>query len=153
MISLLHCNTAYPTPIENSNLGSILVLKKKFKRLIGYSDHTVGDFVTLLSYLNGAKIIEKHFSINPEKKTFRDHQISFNKEQTDRFLNNINSIKRVNTKKKDLVTISERKQNNFNIFRRSIYVVKNIKKNDILDKNNIRCLRPLKGYALLIISR
>ena len=66
MISLLHCNTAYPTPIENSNLGSILVLKK-FKRLIGYSDHTVGDFVTLLSYLNGAKIIEKHFSIDPEK--------------------------------------------------------------------------------------
>ena len=147
MISLLHCNTAYPTPIENSNLGSIIALKKKFKRPIGYSDHTIGDFVTLLSYLNGAKIIEKHFSINPEKKTFRDHQISFNKEQTDRFLNNINSIKRVNTKKKDLVTISERKQNNFNIFRRSIYVVKNIKKNDILDKNNIRCLRPFKGIC------
>ena len=106
---------------------------KKNLKTTGYSDHTIGDFVTLLSYLNGAKIIEKHFSINPEK-TFRDHQISFNKEQTDGFLNNINSIKRVNTKKKDLVTISERKQNNFNIFRRSIYVVKNIKKNDILDK-------------------
>ena len=70
MISLLHCNTAYPTPIENSNLGSILALKKKFKRPTGYSDHTIGDFVTLLSYLNGAKIIEKHFSIDPEKKHF-----------------------------------------------------------------------------------
>ncbi len=147
MITLLHCNTAYPTPAENSNLGSILNLKKRFKRTSGYSDHTIGNFVTILAYLNGAQVIEKHYSINPEKKTFRDHQISFNREQVNRFLENINLIQKVKTTKNNFVTESEKKQNNFNIFRRSIYAVKSIKKNETLNKNNIRCLRPFKGIC------
>ena len=147
MITLLHCNTAYPTPVENSNLGSILNLKKKFKRTSGYSDHTRGDFVAILAYLNGAQVIEKHFSINPLKKTFRDHQISFNREQVNRFLENINIIKKVRKIKNNSITGSEKKQNNFYIFRRSIYAVKSIKKNEILNKNNIRCLRPFKGIC------
>ena len=147
MITILHCNTAYPTPLGNSNLGSISILKKKFKRIVGYSDHTKGDFVALLSYLKGAQVIEKHFSINPEKKTFRDHQISLNREQVNRLIENLNLIKKINNEKINSVTNSEKKQNNFKIFRRSVYAIKNIKKNEIFDKNNIRCLRPFKGVC------
>ena len=49
MISILHCNTAYPTPINNSNLLSIKKFANIFKKNIGYSDHTIGDFVPLMS--------------------------------------------------------------------------------------------------------
>lgn len=59
MISLLHWNTAYPTPIEDANLLNIKQLETTFNRIIGYSDHTIGSLVSMLSYLYGAKIISK----------------------------------------------------------------------------------------------
>ena len=67
-IALLHCNVSYPTPLADCNLGSIEFLKKKFSLTIGYSDHTIGDFAAIGAFLNGAKIIEKHFSNDPQKK-------------------------------------------------------------------------------------
>lgn len=147
MISLLHCNTAYPTPVENSNLFTIKKLRRVFGKITGYSDHTIGNIVPTLSFLCGAKIIEKHYSIDPKKKTFRDHQISFNRDQVNIFLENINNLKNIYKVKKNSITKSEKKQNNFNIFRRSIYAVKDLKRNEILDKNNIRCLRPFRGIC------
>ena len=63
----MHCNTAYPTPIEDSNLGTINYLKNILGLSIGYSDHTIGDEILIYSYLQGAEIIEKHFSNNVKK--------------------------------------------------------------------------------------
>ena len=147
MISLLHCNTAYPTPIENSNLLTIKKLQKIFKRTIGYSDHTIGNFVPLMAYIYGAKIIEKHYSINPKKKSFRDHQISINKNEVNTLLKNINSIKEVNKFKDKQVTRSEKLQNNLRIFRRSIYLKKDIKINEKICKDKIISLRPFRGIC------
>ena len=147
MISLLHCNTAYPTPLENINLLTIKKLQTNFKRMVGYSDHTVGSLAPALSYLYGAQIIEKHYSLNPRKKSFRDHLISLDRAGVNNLLEEINSIKKVNQTKIKQLTRSERNQNNFNSFRRSIYLKTNIKKNEKISEKNIKCLRPFKGIC------
>ena len=63
-ISVLHCNTAYPSPFEDLNLGSIKILKKKLKLKIGYSDHSIGIEGSIAAVAYGAEIIEKHLTVN-----------------------------------------------------------------------------------------
>ena len=93
--------------------------------------------------MSGAKIIEKHFSNNIKKKTFRDHEISLDKKSVNIFLDKIKKISTYfGTKKK--LTNSEKKQNKFYSFRRSIYAKKDISKNEIFSEKNIICLRPYK---------
>ena len=140
-LAILHCNTSYPTPPSDSNLGTIKFLEKKLNLIIGYSDHTIGDEVLVYSYLSGAKIIEKHFSNNIKKKTFRDHAISLDKILVNKFLNKIRRISSYLDIKKNL-TNSEKNQNNLFSFRRSVYAKKDINKNEKLSDKNIICLRP-----------
>lgn len=145
-LAILHCNTAYPTPKEDSNLGTIKYLKNRFKIDVGYSDHSVGDEVITYAYLLGSKIIEKHFSNTINKKSFRDHFISLNKEGVKKYLDKIRLIDKFADVRKDL-TISEKKQKNLISFRRSIYAKKNIKKGDLFSNKNLICLRPFKKIS------
>ena len=140
-LAILHCNTSYPTPAEDSNLGTINFLKKFFDLNIGYSDHTIGDETLVFAYLSGATIIEKHFSNDIEKKTFRDHAISLNKISVNKYLNKINNISRYLRIKKTL-TESEKNQNNLFSFRRSVYTKK------ILVKMKSSQIKTLSVWAL-----
>ena len=146
-IALLHCNTAYPTPPEDSNLLNISKLKKKFNLPTGFSDHTVGSEVIKTAYTLGAEIIEKHFSINPKLKSFRDHQISLNKFQTIKFLDDCKFIKNLMREKKKTLSKSEKNQKNLSSFRRSIYAKNQINKGDTFTEENIISLRPFKRNA------
>jgi N,N'-diacetyllegionaminate synthase len=145
-LAILHCNTAYPTPKEDSYLGTIKYLKNKFKIDIGYSDHSVGDEVITYAYLLGSKIVEKHFSNTINKKSFRDHFISLNKDGVKKYLDKIRLINKFTNIRKDL-TISEKKQKNLISFRRSIYAKKNIKRGDLFSNKNLICLRPFKKIS------
>jgi N,N'-diacetyllegionaminate synthase len=147
MISLLHCNTAYPTPLQDTNLGNIKKMKNYFERTIGFSDHTIGDFSTIMSVIYGAKIIEKHYSINKEKKSFRDHQISFNRQDLDRFIYKIQSLRKLKYTRFEGLTKSEKYQNNLYNFRRSIYLKRDMKKKQVIKKEDIQCLRPFIGIC------
>lgn len=144
-LALLHCNTAYPTPTSDVNLLEINKIKKIFKVTTGYSDHTVGSGSLIAAYMLGAQIIEKHFSITPQKKTFRDHQISFDKKQVNNYLNNIKEISKMISLKNNKKTKSEIKQKSSKSFRRSIYAKTNIKNGEKFNSNNIISLRP-KSY-------
>lgn len=145
-ISILHCNTAYPTPKEDSYLGTINYLKNFFNLTVGFSDHSIGDEIITYAFIARAKIIEKHFSNNPLKKTFRDHLISLDKKSVNKFLAKIRVINEYLQIKKN-ISSSERMQKNFNSFRRSIYVKKNIKKNEFFSEKNIISLRPYKKIS------
>ena len=147
-LAILHCNTSYPTPFNDSNLGTIKYLKDKFDLNIGYSDHTIGDEILVYSYLSGAKIIEKHFSNNIRKKTFRDHAISLDKNSVDEFLNKIKKISSYFHIKKNL-SDSEKNQNNLYSFRRSVYAKRDISKNEKFSEKNIICLRPFRNNKAL----
>lgn len=75
-LALLHCVSSYPTPPNEANLAAIRVLAEKFKCTVGYSDHTLGIEAAFLSVALGARIIEKHFTVDKNYSDFRDHQVS-----------------------------------------------------------------------------
>ena len=75
-VALLHCVSSYPTPKAEANLAAIKTLLEKFGGTVGYSDHTLGIEAAVLSVALGARIIEKHFTIDKQYSDFRDHQLS-----------------------------------------------------------------------------
>ena len=76
-LAFLHCVASYPVPKEQANLGAIATLKARYQDItIGYSDHTLGIEAAIYAVAAGAKIIEKHFTIDKNHSSFRDHQLS-----------------------------------------------------------------------------
>jgi N,N'-diacetyllegionaminate synthase len=139
-ITILHCNSAYPTPLKDCNLKSINTIKKIFKTSVGYSDHTSQIDIPAIAVALGAEVIEKHFTLNNEMKG-PDHKSSLNPRNFELMIEKIenteiilgNGIKKPST--------SEIK--NIKFIRRGIYSKKNIKKNEIFSEKNIFCIRPL----------
>ena len=76
-LALLHCVSSYPVPNEQANLASIKYLKEMFPdSVVGYSDHTIGITAAVLSVIAGARIVEKHFTLDKNYSDFRDHKLS-----------------------------------------------------------------------------
>jgi sialic acid synthase SpsE len=75
-LALLHCVSSYPTPPEQANLRSIPFLHEREGCTVGYSDHTLGTDAAVLAVAAGARIIEKHFTLDKNQSDFRDHQLS-----------------------------------------------------------------------------
>ena len=113
-ISILHCNTDYPTPFEHVNLRVLDTLKKKFNLPIGYSDHTTGITVPIAAVSLGAKIIEKHFTID---KSFDgpDHLASLNPSELIKMVKEIRNVEKCLGSYKKIPTSSENR--NINIAR------------------------------------
>lgn len=75
-LALLHCISAYPTPIAETNLRALQTLQHTFGLTVGYSDHTLGIEAAIVAAALGARIIEKHFTLDKTRSTFRDHALS-----------------------------------------------------------------------------
>lgn len=76
-LAFLHCVAAYPAPPDQANLAAIPALKAKFPdTVIGYSDHTLGTGAATVAVAAGARIVEKHFTLDTQRAGFRDHQLS-----------------------------------------------------------------------------
>ncbi|MBL8051531.1 MAG: N-acetylneuraminate synthase family protein, partial [Anaerolineales bacterium] len=75
-LALLHCVSLYPAPLTDANLKVIQTLQKEFNLTVGYSDHTLGIEAAIASLSVGARIIEKHFTLDKTRTTFRDHSLS-----------------------------------------------------------------------------
>ena len=76
MLALLHCISAYPTPLAEVNLRAMETLEEMYNVTVGYSDHTLGVEVATAALALGARIIEKHFTLDKTRTTFRDHALS-----------------------------------------------------------------------------
>ena len=142
-ITLLHCNTDYPTKIKDVNLGAFKELKNKFGLKLGYSDHTTSQEVPIIAVALGARVIEKHFTIN---KNFNgpDHKASFNPDEFKTLVKNIRNIEIILGKNKKFVTSSEKK--NKLLVRKSLVAKIKIAKGDKFSKNNLAIKRP--GYGI-----
>ena len=138
--SLLKCTSAYPAPESDSNIKTILDLKK-FKIEIGLSDHTPGIGVAIASVAYGASIIEKHFTLNKESGGL-DDSFSINPVELKNLV--IESKRAWKSKGKIYYGISKSERSSI-IFKRSIYASKNIKAGEIFTKNNIKVIRPNLG--------
>lgn len=139
---LLHCISAYPAPIDESNLRTIPDLAKRFNVLSGLSDHTLGTLVSTTSVALGAVFIEKHFTLDRNLKG-PDSSFSLVPSEMEKLTNDVKSAWLSLGSAGYEGKISE--LDNV-IFRRSIYVTKDLKKGDVLTTDNIRRVRP--GYGL-----
>ena len=143
-ICLLHCNSSYPTPLKDANILAIKYLKDKLKINVGYSDHTLGLEASLGAVALGAKIIEKHITINNNLKG-PDHKSSMN---TNTFFTLVKSIKNLEIalgNEKKNVTKSELE--NRDLVRKSIVASRNIKIGEKFSINNITTKRPGLGIS------
>ena len=94
-IVLLHCVSAYPTLPEHANLRAIVTLARETKRMVGYSDHTLGIDAALLSVALGSRVIEKHFTLSKTQSEFRDHAISADPEEMADLVRRVNLAQRM----------------------------------------------------------
>tara|TARA_A100001011_G_C14263205_1_gene823487 strand:- start:524 stop:1525 length:1002 start_codon:yes stop_codon:yes gene_type:complete len=143
-ITILQCNTEYPTPYTDANLRAMETIKNKFKVDVGYSDHTSGIEVPIAAVALGAKIIEKHFTIS-NKMAGPDHSSSINPSQLKLMVKSIRNIEKSIGTGKKVPSNSEKK--NIPIVRKSIVAKVKIKKGDKFSEKNITVKRPGTGIS------
>ncbi|EJO5346069.1 N-acetylneuraminate synthase [Clostridium botulinum] len=143
-IKLLHCTTEYPAPYEEVNLKAMNTLKQKFDVQVGYSDHTKGTEVAIAAVAMGAKVIEKHFTLDRNMEG-PDHKSSLEPKELKTMVNSIRNIEKAMGNGKKIPSPSERK--NINIARKSIVAKCNIKKGEIFSEDNIITKRPGNGIS------
>ena len=143
-ISVLHCNTAYPTPFENANLRAIQTIKNRLKVKTGYSDHTPGIEAPIAAVVLGAEIIEKHFTLD-KNLPGPDHKSSIEPIELKQMVKSIRNIEKALGDGIKKPSKSEKK--NILFARKSIVANKNIKKNEIFTHSNIAIKRPGSGIS------
>lgn len=143
-ITLLHCNTAYPTPFQDVNLSAMLTLQDKFDLSVGFSDHTIGIEAPIAAVAMGASVIEKHFTLDKNMEG-PDHSASLEPNELKKMVQAIRNISMAIGDGIKKVTNSEMK--NIALARKSIVANQNLKANEILDEKNITTKRPGTGVS------
>ena len=144
-ITILHCNTEYPTPMEDVNLKAMLDIQKQLNTKIGYSDHTLGIEVPIAAVALGATVIEKHFTLD-RNLPGPDHRASLEPQELKNMVTAIRNIeKAVSGSGKKEPSNSESK--NKAVARKSIIAIKAIKKGEELTETNLGIKRPGTGIS------
>ena len=143
----MHCNSEYPTPINDLNLNVIKTFKKKFKTNIGFSDHSKSTLAPALAVASGATMIEKHLTLN-QKSTGPDHSASLNPVQFKIMVNNIREAEIALGSYEKMVTKSEKK--NLIVIRKSIVAKNKISIGEKFKESNITTKRPGSGLSPLM---
>ena len=141
-IALLKCTSSYPAPIEEANLSMIKDLSERFNVISGLSDHTMGSTVPIVATALGAKIIEKHFIIN---RSIGGPDASFSMNEQE-FTEMVQAIREAENAIGEVDYKLTEKQKKGRDFSRSLYVVEDIKKGEIITEKNVRSIRP--GFGL-----
>lgn len=143
-ITLLHCNTQYPTPFEDANLRAMETLRREFGLPVGYSDHTPGIEAAVAAVALGATVIEKHFTLDKNMEG-PDHKASL---EPDELTSMVKAIRNIEVALGDGVkraTASER--GNMDIARKSIIAARDIKAGEVFTEGNITTKRPGNGIS------
>lgn len=143
-ITVLHCNTEYPTPMTDVNLLAMLTIKKELGIEIGYSDHTLGIEIPIAAVALGATVIEKHFTLD-KSWPGPDHKASLDPLELKQMVFAIRNIEKAlgDTEKK----ISPSEQKNIAIARKSIVAKIKISEGEIFTDDNITVKRPGNGIS------
>lgn len=142
-VSLLYCVSNYPATSKDFNLNNIRILKKEFNCRVGLSDHSIDNNIAVAAVSAGAEIFEKHIACKDSKKS-PDFKFSLYENEIGIYRKLIDDTYEMFKKK---TFYRHNNENFYKKFRRSIYAIKNIKKGEILDKNNIKLLRPSAGLG------
>jgi N,N'-diacetyllegionaminate synthase len=143
-ITILHCNTEYPTPVQDVNLKAMLTLGKEFNTAFGYSDHTQGIVVPIAAAALGASVIEKHFTLSREMEG-PDHKASLEPAELVAMVKGIRDVEKALGDGVKRVTSSEK--NNIAIARKSIVARRPISEGEVLTEDNLAVKRPGTGIT------
>lgn len=142
-ISILHCNNAYPTPNEDTNLLTIPLIKKKYDVKVGFSDHTTDILAPSIAVALGAEVIEKHFTLSRKNKGL-DHFFALEPDALKKMVDYIRDVEKMLSVKEN-ISPSEK----LNIQgQRSVIAKKNIKKGELLSEKNLTTKRPFYDGAI-----
>lgn len=143
-LALLHCVSCYPAPEDQANLQSISFLSNNFRECtIGYSDHTSGIDAAIESVAYGAKIIEKHFTLDKKISTFRDHQLSADPTDMREMVRKIRMVSRMTGTYTKTIQPCEMDMND--LIRRSIAAKDDLKSGHRLSWEDLMWIRPSSG--------
>ena len=144
-IAILHCTSCYPPKNNEVNLNNIIGFKKRFKTVVGYSDHTNDNYAAFASVTLGAKIIEKHITLN-KKYPGPDHPFSIEPKEMKDLIYGIRKIEE--TLGSNERNLSGREFKNRLMIRRSIVAKNNISKGSVIKENDIKYARPGTGISI-----
>ncbi|SEA99956.1 N-acetylneuraminate synthase [Pedobacter hartonius] len=150
-ISILHCNTEYPTPMKDVNLLAMLHLKETFGISIGYSDHTLGIEVPIAAVALGATIIEKHFTLDRSMKG-PDHQASLEPGELKQMVLAIRNIEMA-ISGTGIKEPSPSEMKNIVIARKSIHLLNSLAENDSIQDSDLEMLRPGDGISPMDVEK
>ncbi|MFH1453632.1 MAG: N-acetylneuraminate synthase family protein [Armatimonadota bacterium] len=142
-MAVLHCVSSYPVRDEEANLGAIEALRRELGCMVGYSDHTIGTSAAVHAAVLGARIIEKHFTIDKKYSDFRDHSLSADIKS---FADMVKKTKKAVTligKREKTVQLSERAA--VNSMRRSVAAKCDLPEGSTVSMDNITWVRPGGG--------
>lgn len=141
-IILLKCTSSYPAPLEEANLKTIANMKETFNVEVGFSDHTLGITAPIVAVTLGAKVIEKHFILD-KSIGGEDADFSLDKKEFAQMVKAIRDTEKLLGKVDYSMNDKKKKSRQF---ARSLYIVKDVKKGDIITNENIKSIRP--GFGL-----
>lgn len=144
-LAVLHCVSLYPTPLEKANLGAIRELSVKLGVTVGYSDHTLGVEAAIAALSLGARIIEKHFTIDKKRASFRDHALSAGPDELARLAGVMRTYDQmIGTGSRDHVTADSPTRE---VARRSVVAARPIGQGTQLRPEDLDYVRPAGGLA------
>lgn len=146
-ITVLHCNTQYPTPMEDVNLNVIGTMRKSLGVSVGYSDHTQGIEVPIAAVALGASVIEKHFTLDRSMEG-PDHKASLEPQELKEMVQSIRNIEKALGRSEKMPTESEK--GNIAVARKSIVAKTKIQEGEILTEANITTKRPGTGLSPML---
>ena len=148
-ITLLYCVSNYPSKINDFNLNNIKILKSRFNCKIGFSDHSNDNKIAIAAALVGAEVFEKHIALEGQKKGY-DIDFSLKGAEIRKYKKDIVEAYKMLGKKTFYRNKSESLSHQF---RRSIYAVKDIKKGEVFNNQNIKVIRPGKGIQPIFFDK
>jgi N,N'-diacetyllegionaminate synthase len=147
-ITVLHCNTEYPTPMEDVNLNAMVTIQKELGVKIGYSDHTNGIEVPIAAVALGATIIEKHFTLD-RNLPGPDHKASLEPDELKAMIKAIRNIEMA-ISGNGIKEPSKSELKNIVVARKSIIAAKHIQKGELLTEENLTAKRPGNGISPML---
>lgn len=150
-VSVLHCNTEYPTPMEDVNLKAMLHIKREFDVKVGYSDHTLGIEVPIATVALGAEIIEKHFTLD-RSLPGPDHAASLEPDELKAMVQAIRNVEKA-LEGNGIKEPSKSEQKNTAIARKSIHLRNDVKKGTQLIAEDLIMRRPGDGISPMNIDQ
>ncbi|MBI4662344.1 MAG: N-acetylneuraminate synthase family protein [Verrucomicrobia bacterium] len=150
-VALLHCVSLYPTPAREANLRAIETLRSACGLTVGFSDHTIGIEVALMALALGARIVEKHFTLDKSRTTFRDHALSADPHDLRRLATLLHDCDEILGTGEKAPSVAEKEAST--AARRSVVAARDLPAGTKLTLDDIDYLRPRNGLSPLEASR